>query len=44
MTRSVSRVTQLSWPEFLILMERIKVDGDEAERSERIISEDEFSE
>lgn len=44
LTRSVSRVTQLSWPEFLILMERIKVDGDEAERSERIISEDEFSE
>lgn len=37
-------MTQLSWPEFLILMERIKVDADEAERSERIISEDEFSE
>lgn len=43
-TECVLRVAQLSWPEFLILMERIKVAGDEAERSERIISEDEFSE
>lgn len=43
-TDCVLRVTQQSWPEFLMLMERIKVDVGAAEHSVRIISEDEFSE